>query len=220
MIKRVFISKDKNETEQLGIFLAAFEIELISASCIRFEPLGFEAPHDYDVIFFSSPRAADFFLNRITLSGDKLLAAVGATTADFLRRKGFTVSFVGEGSNPETVGRKFAAWCGTRRVLIPHSDRSLHSIANLLDQNQITEIEVYRTVLDAPKIEDCDLYVFTSPSNVEAFLCQNQLPEQAKLIAWGTSTLKAIQSAGYEAELLPNSSLEALMQFLQNNIKV
>ena len=40
--------------------------------------------------------------------------------------------------------------------------------------------------------EEKDIYVFSSPSNVLAFLAHNRIPAQAKVVAWGASTAQEL----------------------------
>jgi uroporphyrinogen-III synthase len=57
-----------------------------------------------------------------------------------------------------------------------------------LNPNQIVLVEVYKTSLNRTKIWICDCYVFTSPTNVRAFLLANDRSSLKNVIAWGKST--------------------------------
>jgi uroporphyrinogen-III synthase len=106
-----------------------------------------------------------------------------------LKNLGIHVDFVGENSgNPSDVSREFKNWLGNRKVLIPHSSESLLSITEYLNPNQIVLVEVYKTSLNPTKIPVCDSYVFTSPTNVRAFLLANDRSSLKNVIAWGKST--------------------------------
>ncbi|MFM7684159.1 MAG: hypothetical protein ACKO7P_15665, partial [Bacteroidota bacterium] len=46
--------------------------------------------------------------------------------------------------------------------------------------------------LNPTKITICDSYIFTSPTNVRAFLMTNDTSSLKKVIAWGRSTEKEL----------------------------
>ena len=61
------------------------------------------------------------------------------------------------------------------------------------------------------------MYVFTSPSNLAAFLQKNQVPESAKVIAWGNTTEKALRNSKVQvSKTLIKAQLEELLEVLAN----
>jgi uroporphyrinogen-III synthase len=196
MKKRLFISKALNELTLLPSYCQHNKIDLVAASFIRFEPISFATQRDYDILFFGSIRAAEFFLAQSSIPPSVKLSCIGSTTAEKLRALGLQVDFVGDKSGlPETVAESFVNWVGHRKVLIPCSAQSKRTIAKEFPEDQVEEIHVYRTISKCTDIQPCDIWVFTSPSNVNSFLSCNPAP-QGTIIAWGATTEKALNEHG------------------------
>jgi uroporphyrinogen-III synthase len=193
LIQSIFISRDSNGCGSLIEFCNQHQLDLVSQSLISFESKDFEVSDSYDVIFFSSIRSAEYFLRKEKLNTSVKIACIGQETALKLKNLGMHVDFVGENSgNPSDVSREFINWLGNRKVLIPHSSESLLSITEYLNPNQIVLVEVYKTSMNPTKIPVCDSYVFTSPTNVRAFLLSNDRSSLKNVIAWGRSTEKEL----------------------------
>lgn len=215
LIKSVFISKDKEEIEELLKFCETASIHLIAKSQIKFKAVPFNVKRSYDVIFFGSIRAANFFLSQEKIPEDVLIACIGQSTAQKLQKIGLTVNFIGEKSgNPDSVAKDFKNWLGNRFVLIPLSSISNKSISSQLEKENFDEIVVYETLTDCRKIEPCDLYIFTSPSNFNSFLQCNETPK-GEIIAWGETTRKVIDKSILTVQnTLEYSSIEEIITLL------
>ncbi len=193
MIKSIFISRDLTSCGSLIGFCKQHQLDLIAHSLISFEPKGFEVSNSFDVIFFSSIRSAAFFLRKEKIDDSKKIACIGQETATKMQNIGMNVDFIGMNSgNPSEVSLEFKNWLGKRNVLIPHSSESLFSITEFLNPDQVNLVEVYKTVLEPTIIPICDCHVFTSPSNVRAYLLANDLSSLKNVIAWGKSTEKEL----------------------------
>lgn len=169
------------------------KLDLITHSLISFKSTDFQVSLSYDVIFFSSIRSAEFFLRKEKIDDSKKIACIGQETATKLKNLGMNVDFIGMNSgNPSEVSLEFKDWLGNRNVLIPHSSESLLSITEFLKPDQVALVEVYKTVLELKIIPNCDCYVFTSPTNVRAFLMANDVSILKNVIAWGRSTEKEL----------------------------
>jgi uroporphyrinogen-III synthase len=132
-------------------------------------------------------------------------ACIGQVTATKLKDLGIQCAFIGdEAGNPEKVAEDFKLWAGDKTVCFPRSNRSLKSIQQQLPSNQIVDLEVYQTIHAPCFIAPHNIYVFTSPSNVEAFLEINEIPENAYVIAWGKSTANQL----LERHLTPHATLK------------
>ncbi len=214
-MKRLFISKSIDELKVLPSFCAANELELIAQSLIRFEGIPFTVTKPYEVLFFGSIRAVHFFLAHAEIPKGVAVACIGSVTAQRMQGRGIPVDFIGEKSGqPEQVAASFIEWVGQRKVLIPCSEQSNRSMATNIPTEQREEVVVYRTVPSCSPIPSCDYYVFTSPSNLHAFLVCNSKPT-GKLIAWGETTRLAMESWGLSAEItLEHSTEEELMNKL------
>lgn len=169
------------------------QLNLIAHSLISFEPKDFEVSNSYDIIFFSSIRSATFFLRKEKIDDSKKIACIGQETATKLQNLGMNIDFIGMNSgNPYDVSLEFKNWLGKCNVLIPHSSESLLSIREFLNPDQVILVEVYKTVLQPTIIPICDYYVFSSPSNVRAYLLTNNSSSLKNVIAWGKSTEKEL----------------------------
>src|SRR5690606_17745061 len=75
-------------------------------------------------------------------------------------------------------------------------------------------VQVYETKINAATVEECDLYVFTSPSNIKGFLLNNPLPSKPT-ISWGETTSKVLMQQGFEIfKELDISSIDNLIEIL------
>lgn len=221
MSKRIFISKNASEVDSFRSQFEELGYSVISHSFLSFSAVEFEVEHSFDVIFFGSPRSVIFYLANGSLDNTKLIGCVGGKTAELLESLGLEVGFVGiKSGDPRSVAEDFKVWLDERRtsallslrVLFPVSDRSLRTVSSEIDDSQREEVIVYSTKTKGKVIEACDVYVFTSPSNVEGFLELNTVTDASKVIAWGKSTESSLVSGGVEVEkCLGNSSLEELL---------
>ena len=216
VIRSLFISRPKEEVPFLQKFCAKNNITLHAQSQISFEAHTFRITKPFDVVFFSSIRAANFFLASYRDSNTYLTACIGETSAIKLRNLGLDVQFVGKKSGkPEEVAKDFAEWLGDRRLLFPRSDLSNRSVAKFIKPEQVEEIQVYRTLFSCKTVPLSDVYVFSSPSNVHAFLTCNPRPV-GRIIAWGETTKKALEDCDLPvSHTLENSTEEELIKLLE-----
>jgi uroporphyrinogen-III synthase len=214
----VFISKNANEINKLQSFCSASGFSLIARSMIGFEPVPFGVKSDFDVVFFSSPRSVMFFLREFSPGSKTKIAAVGDKTAELLSALGYTVDFIGAG-DPQKTSSDFREWVGDKRVLFPISSNSLRSISKDLKDDQKEEVVVYETIPTPSTVQPCDIYFFTSPSNVNAFMAGNELPSnKSKVFAWGSSTSSALKEEGLEHTVMSKPSISEVINILQQLI--
>ncbi len=217
--KSVFISTDLAENNLLSSFCEKNTIELVANSLIRFEEINNPQKSKAEVIFFSSLRSFQFFKDSLE---NKLLASYGKATFDKIIETNpefkNQFKFIGQNtSNPKIIAEEFKIWLGKRNVLFPIGEKSNRSISSEIPENQKEEQLIYRTVSDSKIVSSSDIYVFTSPSNVESFLLENKIRKSAISIAWGKSTLKRMKDLGFEnVRELEKSSLESLIDFLRS----
>jgi uroporphyrinogen-III synthase len=196
LINRIFISRNQEDCGQLVTFCNNHNLILTAKSLIEFSAIDFKIEESFDVIFFGSIRATDFFFKKSIINSNCEIACIGSETAAKLSERGIKVSFIGShAGRPKVVATEFKNWLGDRRVLIPHSSASLFSIVEFLKPEQYKTIEVYKTELKSVLISEFDCYIFTSPSNVQSFISSNEKTKLKNVIAWGKST---------ESELLKN----------------
>jgi uroporphyrinogen-III synthase len=218
MKHQLFISKNRNEIEQLTNFAQEKEIELFAHSFLQFEAIPFKIESTYEAIFFGSPRAVDFFLSQEKLDTQVFIGCVGEITAQSLQEKGYTPNFIGKSSGDTAkIALEFNELVKNKKVLFPQSSISNRSIASVFPRAQITEISIYKTETYPKSIPNCDYYVFTSPSNVDGFLIDNQFPSFAKIIAWGKTTEKYLINKNQKVEYtLKNSTLSELIEYCKS----
>ena len=214
MAQRFFISKNSNECQEL---IERFpDIQFTCESLISFNALEFDLEREIDVLFLSSPRSVLFFHNSHSIKTVKSIACVGTKTAEVLRAMDLSPDFVVEqNAEVERGVESFHEWLGGRHATFSLSSRSLRSYSKGLPKSQKQEVESYETVLNPKQIAPHDCYIFTSPSNAGSFYELNQLPESSKVIAWGSSTEKALKVHGvHSIEVLANSSIDELLKLL------
>tara|TARA_B100000524_G_C23483125_1_gene310519 strand:+ start:13 stop:486 length:474 start_codon:yes stop_codon:yes gene_type:complete len=125
----------------------------------------------------------------------KKIAAFGQSTAKYIQKNSLKVDFVGEGA-PNNVAQDFSSMVNSNEIVFfPSSNKSLGTVQSVMDNRNKIIVETYQTLLLVKKVENHDYLVFTSPSNVEAFLLSNKFNNQ-KIISIGPSTTKALKNAG------------------------
>jgi len=214
----VFISKNDNDLGDLPEYLNSRTIPAEFKSLIHFESLDFAIDSSFEVIFFPSIRAAQFLIesDKLDLS-DYVLACSGNQTSQRLLELGYHCEFVGKNAgNPAEVSKDFSEWLGTRKVLLPHSNLSALSISNHIPKDQLIALEVYRTILTETVVNPCDIYVFSSPSNIQSFFSCNELKKGSKVIVWGQASRNALESFGHRADhVLKEGTLNELKELLK-----
>ena len=202
MKTRVFISKNASDCEPLVHFCYQNSIELIAQSLIEFEAVPFEIESNYDIAFFSSIRSGQFFFKNELQKSNVVYACIGQTTHSKLKKQGIECEFVGEeAGNPKKIAEEFKSWVKNRTVIFPQSNLSLGTFSSILPENQVINKIVYKTNLIERKIENCQIYIFTSPSNLDAFLIINKIADEAKVIVWGESTSEFAEKKGIKSDL-------------------
>jgi uroporphyrinogen-III synthase len=214
--KQLFISKSITELDSLVLFCQHQNISLLAHSFLQFEALPFRVQYPFQAIFFGSPRAVDFFFKQEAISDECFIGCIGEVTAQSIINRGYQPKFIGKNSgNPSEVGLEFKSLVGVKRVLFPQSITSNRSISSQFPENQIEEISIYKTQNNSISIPECAVYVFTSPSNVDGFLVENNIPSTAQIIAWGKTTEKHLISKGFQVNItLKEASIEELISIM------
>jgi uroporphyrinogen-III synthase len=211
----VFISKDPEELNP--VLHQLWSDGLIAAqSLLVYNAQDFKCLTDFDIVFFASIRAAQFYLAKCT--APKLIACAGAETAQKLKVQfGLNADFIAQQSgDPDQEALAFNSWRGERKVLFPSSNLSLGTYTKPIPESEKSVVNVYRTDYKTLEIKAHQVYIFSSPSNVMAFFQCNQIPENAQVIAWGKSTEKALLSKGIKVgHILLKSQQEELATWLK-----
>ncbi len=231
---RVFISAElpsdlKEKLESAGVELLS--LPLIKTVPVEFNPLIVKA-FSPDYVVFSSKNGVKWFFEKVPsdwIKGD--VVAVGSSTAKKLRELGFSPlvpsEFSGEGlvelfKNQDLRGVRFL-------IVRPRVARKVFSEFLREKGAVVEELIVYETVQDTSnsgKIlkffeAGVDFAAFTSPSNFKSFLSQipTKVLDGINLIPIGTTTKKAIESAGFRCYTLPEEfSLKGIVETLLKEI--
>jgi uroporphyrinogen-III synthase len=214
-MKPVFISKDPQELHAALHQLWAKGV-LTAQSLLSYSPVSFTCQPKFDLVFFASVRAAEFYLAQC--AAPAIFGVAGSETALKIEQKfGLKAAFVVQNSgNPAQEAVAFNQWRANRSVLFPSSNLSLGTYAELIPEQQKKILPVYQTNFKQQRIAAHQVYVFSSPSNVSAFFETNDLAENAQIIAWGKSTEKALKDRGIAVThtLLKDQQTE-LLQWLK-----
>ncbi|MEM9052448.1 MAG: hypothetical protein AAGC47_10385, partial [Bacteroidota bacterium] len=107
-----------------------------------------------------------------------------------------TTDFVGSFSSPQESVREFSKVLDQNEMILQaRAEDSFERLRSELSSQQLVDWPFYKTTSkeDFPEVT-ADYYILTSPSNATAYLAKHSLPEQAKIIVFGQSTLEVIPS--------------------------
>jgi len=100
-------------------------------------------------------------------------------------------------------------------VLFPQAKDSLRTVQQqFVNKPQVIDLPVYETITKPVEgIPDTDILLFTSPSNVEAFLEKKHVKKGQKIIAMGDATANTLKKAGIvSVYLVPSFDEIGLLQ--------
>ncbi len=190
MILSILITKSKDDKGALYDYCISQNIDIHYHSFLTFKQIDLRETPTSDVLFFSSKRAVDYFLNQSKIPKNTAIACIGESTKIHLQTKGIAVNFVGQHSGqPEVVSQELATWLGDRTITVILAKESKKSILKQLKPTKTNCCVVYETLINSQKLDQqFDYVVFTSPSNAKGFLNANRICESTKVIAWGETT--------------------------------
>jgi uroporphyrinogen-III synthase len=189
----------------------------------------------FDWLLLTSQNAARFFAARCRDLGIDLsvmagappsVAAVGPATADAARQEGLVVKFVASRNTGEGLAQELREHVLGKKVLLPRSDHAAADLPAALSRAgaQLTDVVAYRTLavhdaaakeLEQIRQAGADVITFASPSAFHLFVEQigadalRRLSGRIVLAAIGPVTAKAIQQAGFVAEIVAEDSSAA-----------
>jgi hydroxymethylbilane synthase len=204
----VFISRELAAEDLFLRQLQARQIDAVGMSLICFEAVSFDRVPPSDWLFVYSKNAVYYFFKTIEEAGlgvgfsGRKWAVLGQATADFLfSAQGIKADFIGTGE-PSGSARAFLELAKGQSVLFLQARQSKRSVERLLNSALPTEsLVVYDNF---PKhdfaVPYCDVLVFTSPMNAEAYCKKYNLGEGQKIVAIGASTAKSLEMLGHAPE--------------------
>lgn len=217
----LFISRELADASPVRAFAQANGYTLYAESLVEFLPVQFARIPQVDWVFFYSKRAVQFFFRQLqqrgtSLSKDISIAVLGDGTAKALKEFGRTADFSGNGK-PEWVAEAFLGVAAGQHVLFPRARRSRQSVQHYLHEKlHVHDLVVYdnqiKTGIDVP---DCDVLLFTSPLNVEAWLKVHAFRENEQIIvAIGQTTGEALRQYGVTPRIAARPSEEEMLACL------
>lgn len=199
MRPKVFISRSfQSDSILLNSLSNNFECTFLSL--IDFKPIEFKTDFSFDYVFFYSKNAARFFFNKYTsnIQTNFLIGCMGQGTASVLKDLGYISNFTGHGS-VENIACEFLKIAKDKTVLFPRAKNSKKSIQKLLkgkiiEQDLIVYDNIKKKNFEVP---DCDILVFTSPMNSEAYFTQKEYANET-LVSIGETTTNHLTKMGFK----------------------
>ncbi len=192
--QKVFISREYGKNDYLSRTLINLGFALEGKSLIEFKEIKIRELPKTEWVFFSSKHAVRYFLNQKPKLDGVKFGCIGSSTSQELRSFGYRADFIGANTDTKLVGKQFAAKVGSSKVLFPIAKDSLQSIQwQMPKRDNAINLNVYYTIKHSIEISsDCQILVFTSPSNAEAYFEKNKLLPHQKVIAMGDATASSL----------------------------
>jgi uroporphyrinogen-III synthase len=219
MKKKVFISRKPTDCEAIQAFLPA-DVEIIAQPLIDTTAIPFNRSiPKTDWIFFSSSNAARHFFEQQPILSNQKIGAIGEATAKTIANF-HTIDFVGDAADITDSAYRFAESIGESSVLFPGAIESMKHVQSALPAKQVVDLSVYTTTEKPAVIPPCDVYVFSSPSNVRSFAKSNPIQENPKCVAFGEATHKELLKLGFTEvrtplSLEPHSIANTIIRYLE-----
>ena len=213
---RIFISREVKDNPLWINLCKDAGHSVIGYSCIETisEPFEYNTPADW--IFFSSSEGVHHFIKQKPKISARI-AAMGMGTAQTLKQYNYEAEFIGQSANPEKVAFDFQDNISSgQTILFPQSKQTRNSIAPHLKNCNIQRLTVYSTESKMVMPTDADLYIFSSPSNVDSYFNQHPIDLSKPMIAFGPATEARIKEKGCQNILaLKNVSSEEIFHAIK-----
>jgi hydroxymethylbilane synthase len=206
-LRSVFITRNATKFDLFSKSMKANGLTVFSRALIDIRAIPLQVVPRTDWIFFASKNAVKHFFSQKPELGTPKYGCVGKSTAEALRRFGKKPDFIGYSTDTRMTGKQFAATVGSASVLFPQAKESMRSIQlQFSNRTQVIDLPIYETLKQNDfKIPEADVFVFTSPSNVEAFFEKNKLRVGQKIVAMGHATASSLRQFGVMRCTLPHS---------------
>lgn len=221
MGKSIFISKKLQIDSPFQAFDQTKDFKIIDEALIKISQIRFSYTPKTKWIFFSSKNAIKhFFEQEPEIAADVYFAVISPVSANYLITFGKTATFIGEGVDIIKIAKDFRDTLKNDSVLFPQAIDSIQTIQKQLSfTNTCHNLYVYKTVIRADfDIPYSEIVIFTSPSNVKAYLSKYKISTRQTVIAIGGATKNTLKTHGISNVLTPNSFDEkGLFDVLTNN---
>lgn len=209
--KSIFISRKLKAESPFKRSAKEGKIVLVDEPLIRIDEIRFSYTPKTDWIFFSSKNAIKhFFSQKPELCQGVKLGVMSSVSAEYLSQFEKTADFIGTGVDLNVIAKDFKAVIKDESVLFPQAIDSLKTIQKHLSFiNTCFNLFVYKTNIRTDfVIPHCDVLIFTSPSNVQAYLNKYKIEKNQTVIAIGTSTKTKLAEHQVDKVLLPDEFSE------------
>ncbi|HLG02057.1 MAG TPA: hydroxymethylbilane synthase [Bacteroidia bacterium] len=208
----VFITRDLREDDFFFHVLQSNEFTVEGRALIETNRILLKKIPDAEWVFFSSKQAVKHFLAQTKLKPGMKIGAVGKATSNELRKFNLRADFIGGGNDTRLTAKQFGAVVGRSTVLFPQAKGSMKAVQAQLPNAKVIDLIVYETIQrSAENLPKADILVFTSPSNVDAFLEKNKISPGQKLVAMGHATASTLKEKGHHSFWSPDSFDDAGM---------
>lgn len=202
----VYITRDLRENDFFSQVLKANGCDVHGLALIDTQRIIAKKIPQADWIFFSSKNGVKHFLAQTKIEPGQKLAAVGKGTSDELRKHNLRADFIGGTADTRIIAKQFGAIAGRSIVLFPQAKGSMKTVQQQLPLAKVIDLTVYETLSRPAKdIPACDVMVFTSPSNVEAFFASNKISKTQKVVAMGHATGSTLKEKGIVSFVTPGT---------------
>lgn len=197
-MKRVFISRYLEE-DKVRSYSEIHGIEIIPQNLIQFEAAEKQTLVEADLLFFYSAKGVEYFVK--VYGQDSLkkykLACLGPAAQKTLLEMGFSSTFTGNGEL-KLCKKAFNAFANNKHVLFARAANSRQSLETKDSRYSHTSVIVYsNTIRTNVSIPNADIYLFTSPLNVLAYL-ENGGNRYATAVAIGPTTYKSLEENSFK----------------------
>jgi len=191
----IWISRSLAKDSIFNKLIKSSSVSLTAESLIEMKIIKIDTIPTCNWIFINSAFALNSIMHLKSGLKSKKIAAFGESTAKYIQKNGLKVDFIGKGA-PNNVAQGFSSMVNSNEIVFfPSSNKSLGTVQSIIDNRNKIILETYQTLSKDKKVGNHDYLIFTSPSNVEAFLLSNKVNNQ-KIISIGPSTTKALKKAG------------------------
>ncbi len=220
--KRVILTRSKEDIERDRSLFENLGFEVYPLPLIDTEPISFELPDiKLDYIVFQSAKAVRYFLDKVTVSPDTRIVAVGTKTRKQVESYGYKVWKVPSENTARGIVDSMPVGSG-EVVLVPRSEQGRTEVLYGLETKgyRVIPLNVYRTLqlkysqrTILKVLQGGGFIVFASPSAVRAFFAnlpkagKSTLTKSLVIVAIGKTTKEILKEEGLEPDLVPSKPL-------------
>lgn len=212
---KIFISKHLTPNDKWALQLKDEGHIVTGVSCIETQTIFIQEVPAADWTFFSSAKGVKHFLEQHPVTS-RYIGVMGEGTQKALENYGHQADFIGQSSDPALVGQALKQHLKpNQKILFPVSEISKRSIASQLTEQEIIHLPTYITLPLSISIDAQDIYIFTSPSNIDGFLISQNLPD-AHYIVYGPTTGNYLKQKGVKnLSILEQVSSDLLLRTIK-----